>query len=80
MYDVNDLINDFAIIPDVADNVFDVHPVDDTGMDEIHVGFNTYGDVEGRLEHRIHEYEQTRDYYGAQAAGSLVEWLEVQGF
>lgn len=66
MYDVNDLIDGFDTMDD--------------GMEEIHVGFNTYGDVEGRLEHRIHEYEQTRDYYGEQATGSLVEWLEVQGF
>ncbi len=61
---------------DEIDN-FDI--VDD-GMDEIHVGFNTYGDVESALDARIHEYEQARDYYGPQAAGSLVEWLEVQGF
>ena len=66
MYDVNDLVDDFDTMDD--------------DMGEVHVGFNTYGDVEGRLEHRIHEYEQTRDYYGEQAAGSLVEWLEVQGF
>ncbi|MGI6379212.1 MAG: hypothetical protein ACOX2R_00340 [Anaerolineae bacterium] len=66
MYDANEIIDDFDTI--------------EGGMGEIHVGFNRFGDVEGRLEHRIHEYEQTRDYYGEQAAGSLVEWLEVQGF
>lgn len=67
MYAVNDIIDEFDT-------------VDETGMDEIHVGFNIYGNVEGRLDARIHEYQQQRDCYGAQAAGSLVEWLEVQGF
>ena len=63
-----------------VDEIIDGFDTVDTGMDEIHVGFNTYGDVEGRLDTRIYEYQQTRDYYGERAAGSLVEWLEVQGF
>jgi len=76
VHDVNDLVDGFDTIEDGADAVLGVH----VGTDEIHVGFNTYGDVEGRLDTRIYEYQQTRDYYGEQAAGSLVEWLEVQGF
>jgi hypothetical protein len=75
VHDVNDLVDGFDTVEDGME-----WTTSSASMDEIHVGFNTYGDVEGRLEHRIHEYEQTRDYYGEQAAGSLVEWLEVQGF